>query len=63
MDTLQLAILIIIGYVCVYGVINRICKTIENCAMARCFSAFGQSDPEDIKRVIAGFKDATETKK
>ena len=36
-DILQIGLLIVLTYVCVYGVINRICKCIENCSMSKAF--------------------------
>ena len=37
MNSIELGILIILVYLCVYALINRICKCVEYCAMARSY--------------------------
>lgn len=35
-DLIGLIILIIVSYLCVHSVIDRICKCVENCTYAKC---------------------------
>lgn len=37
MEIWNVVLLIILGYICVYGIVNRICKTWETVAMAKAY--------------------------
>lgn len=37
MEFWNVVMIIILGYVCVYGIVNRICKAIETAAMAQSY--------------------------
>ena len=37
MEFWNIVMLVILGYVCVYGIVNRICKAIETVAMAQSY--------------------------
>lgn len=40
MNFLQIVVAVIILYLCIYALINRVCKCIEHCATARAYSKF-----------------------
>ena len=42
----QTALIIVIIYICVYGVVNRICKCIEYCSMAKSYGKIAEEHPE-----------------
>lgn len=43
MNFLQYMIAFLILYLCVYALINRVCKCIEHCATARAYSKFREN--------------------
>lgn len=46
MEIFQIALLIFVGYIILYSLIDRVCKCCENCAM---FKAYGKA--VDIKKI------------
>ena len=42
----QTALIIVIIYICVYGVVNRICKCIEYCSFAKSYEKIAEEHPE-----------------
>ena len=42
----QTALIIVIIYICVYGVVNRICKCIEYCSLAKSYGKVAEEHPE-----------------
>lgn len=44
MNFLQIITAVIILYLCIYALINRICKCVEHCATARAYSEFREND-------------------
>lgn len=54
MEFWNVVMLIILGYVCVYGIVNRICKAIETAAMAQSYvkyvEAGGKLPFEDLAK-------------
>ncbi len=44
MNFLQIVAAVIILYLCIYALINRVCKCIEHCATARAYSKFREND-------------------
>lgn len=43
MNFLQIVVAVIILYLCIYALINRVCKCIEHCATARAYSKFREN--------------------
>lgn len=43
MTLLQLILIIIVLYLCIYALISRICKCVEHCATARACSKFREN--------------------
>ena len=43
MNFLQIVMAVIILYLCVYALINRVCKCVEHCATARAYSKFREN--------------------
>ena len=43
MTFVQIVIIFIVLYLCIYTLINRICQCIENCATARAYSKFREN--------------------
>lgn len=43
MSFMQMVIIFIVLYLCVYALINRICQCIEHCATARAYSKFREN--------------------
>lgn len=43
MNFVQYMIAFLVLYVCVYALINRVCKCIEHCATARAYSKFREN--------------------
>lgn len=44
MSFVQIITAVIILYLCIYALINRICKCVEHCATARAYSKFREND-------------------
>ena len=44
MEFWNIVMLIILGYFCVYGIVNRICKTFETIAMAKAYVKYVDGD-------------------
>ena len=40
---IQIIIMFLIGYVCLYSLIDRVMKCIEHCATARAYGRFGEA--------------------
>ena len=40
MDALKIGAIVLIGYICVYSIIDRICKCVENRAMSNAYNTF-----------------------
>ena len=40
MDALKIGAIVLIAYICVYSIIDRICKCMENCAMSNAYNTF-----------------------
>ena len=40
MDALKIGAIVLIGYICVYSIIDRICKCMENRAMSNAYNTF-----------------------
>lgn len=43
MNFLQIVAAVIILYLCIYALINRVCKCVEHCATARAYSKFREN--------------------
>lgn len=43
MNFMQIVVAVIILYLCVYALINRVCKCVEHCATARAYSKFREN--------------------
>lgn len=48
----QVVGLIIIGYISIHGIVNRICKCAENCAAFKSFGPTAIANPELFKEAI-----------
>ena len=35
MSSFEIGLLVVVSYICVFSIVNRICTCIENCAMAK----------------------------
>lgn len=46
MSFLNYLVLIIVAFICVYTVINRICECVEKCAQAKAFVKFTELENE-----------------
>lgn len=57
MTLLQLILIIIVLYLCIYALISRVCKCVEHCATARAYSKFRENGimikMDDIEARIA----------
>lgn len=60
MTMMQQIILILIVYILVYALIDRICKCIEHCAIARAYGKFKEAEypvnRDDLVQKIMAFK-------
>lgn len=58
-DVLNVAIVVILVYLCLNGLVGRICNTVERIAIVKCIGEMGKScdnDPaKDINDRIAGY--------
>ena len=65
MNFLQIVVAVIILYLCIYALINRVCKCIEHCATARAYSKFRENGVlvkmDDVERQV--FKNRIRRKK
>nr|DAL42052.1 MAG TPA_asm: hypothetical protein [Caudoviricetes sp.] len=59
---MQLIIMFLIGYVCLYTLIDRIMKCIEHCATARVYGRFREADLTMMDSVAAGIAKSKEEK-
>lgn len=60
---MQLIVLFIIIYVCIYALIDRVLKCIEHCAMARAYSKFREAEiMTKMNAVGDGIEEAKEEK-
>ena len=48
---IQMVILFLIAYVCLYGLVDRIMKCIEHCATAKAYGKFAKGEDHDEKRL------------
>lgn len=64
MILIQYTFILFAVYLCVYALINRICKCIEHCATARAYSKFRENGiPLKIEDVAAGIVKMNDKKK
>lgn len=47
----QLIILFLIGYVCLYALVDRIMRCIEHCATAKAYGKLAKGENDDTKRL------------
>ena len=50
-----LIVAVIIGYICIYSLVDRVCKCAENCAIAKAFAAFSSINKrfvENAERMV-----------
>lgn len=47
----QMIILFLIAYVCLYALVDRIMRCIEHCAKAKAYGKFKEGEPHDTKRL------------
>lgn len=59
---MQLIIMFLIGYVCLYTLIDRIMKCIEHCATAKVYGRFREADLTMMDSVAAGIAKSKEEK-
>lgn len=53
MTFIQLIVLTLILYCCIFALINRVCKCIEHCATARAYSKFGKDkEKKNVKEMV-----------
>lgn len=59
---IETLICILLGYLCVYALIARVCKCVEHCATARAFSKFRESgidvSLDKLQKTIDKFKES-----
>ena len=44
MSLFEIVLLIVIGYICVFTIIDRICKCVEQCAVGKSYQEFVKSN-------------------
>lgn len=49
---IQVVGLIVIGYISIHGIVNRICKCAENCAAFKSFGGAAIKDPNAFKEAV-----------
>lgn len=49
MNFLQMCVLVMLIYLCIYSIISRICKCLEHCATCKSFDKFHKSEQETQK--------------
>lgn len=52
MSPVTIGILIVLTYICVFGLVNRICKCVEHCATAKSFEKAltnKKAEPDEVK--------------
>ena len=59
---MQLIIMFLIAYVCLYALIDRVMKCIEHCATARAYGRFREADLTMMDSVAAGIAKSKEEK-
>lgn len=59
---IQIIIMFLIGYVCLYALIDRVMKCIEHCATARAYGRFREADLTMMDSVAAGIAKSKEEK-
>lgn len=52
MEVLDLMFLIIVIFICIFAITNRICNCIEHCWTLRTFGDFVDENPEFVDRVV-----------
>lgn len=56
LSPIQILLLLLLGYIGLYSIINRICTTIEHCAAAKAFASLQshgiQTTPETLAKMI-----------
>jgi hypothetical protein len=53
---IQIGLLILVGYMCLYALIDRICKCAENCAAFKSFGPTAIANPEMFKEAMTKVK-------
>ena len=48
----QIVGLVVIGYISIHGIVNRICKCAENCAAFKSFGPTAINDPNAFKEAL-----------
>lgn len=60
---IQIIIMFLIGYVCLYSLIDRVMKCIEHCATAKAYGRFrAAGDMIKMDEVVAGIAESKEEK-
>lgn len=52
MSSFEIGVLIVIVYLCVYGIVSRICKTVENLEVTR---SIGRIDSNTLNKMMEEF--------
>lgn len=48
---MQMVILFLIAYVCLYGLVDRIMRCVEHCATVKAYGKFKEGEVNDSKRL------------
>lgn len=59
---IQIIIMFLIGYVCLYSLLDRVMKCIEHCATAKVYGRFREADLTMMDSVAAGIAKSKEEK-
>lgn len=49
MSMLQIGIMLVIGYLCLYSIVDRICKCVEECAKFKSYNEYIKNDTNTSK--------------
>lgn len=52
LTALQLALFIVMIYICIYSIVNRICKCFEHCSTAKSYGTVAINKPEILELMI-----------
>ena len=61
MTLFQVALFIVLIYICIFGIVNRICKCVEHCATSKSYGQIAVANPEFVDKIMDG--DAANNKK
>ena len=63
MDFLKIAILVVLVFICIFTLVDRICKCCEQCALSKAYGEFikGKSN-KSFKAAMEDIKNETESK-